>query len=255
MSEPTLQASKIECAVTAYVSALLTNPDALRGQQLRGGGPVAEFEILLAERTGFPYCLATSNATSALIVAALAMDLSGKKIAVETGAWQGSVAALEAAGSEVVKVDSLLTSPLEGIAAILAADRPDHRHDARRVRIRCDEAGIKYIEDTGWLPGVTVPAGEPSLADVQVISFGPGKPICLGEGGALLCREKRVYDCAVAISQHPERTQAERISAFSVPGLNARIHPIAALLGVHLLRNSSRETRTHDSELASQISV
>jgi perosamine synthetase len=230
-----LEQASLSPRVLEYVEEMIAHPQALRGQMVRGGGPIAEFEMLLAERTGFPHCLATSNATSALLVAALALNLSGKKIAVEAEAWQGSLAALEAAGAEIIEVDSLLASPLEDIAAILATDRPDHRHDAKRVRIRCDEAGIKYIEDTGCLPGVTAPVGQFSLADVQVISFGPGKPICLGEGGALLCRQQSVYERAVAMSQHPERIQAEGIHAEAFPCLNARIHPIAAVVGLELL--------------------
>lgn len=238
------QQASISRRVLEYIEEMIAHPQALRGQMVRGGGPVAEFEMLLAERTGFPHCLATSNATSALLVAALALNLSGKKIAVEAEAWQGSLAALEAAGAEIVEVDSLLTAPLAGIAAIFATDRPTRRHKAKRVRDRCDDARISYIEDTGWLPGITAQAGEFSLADVQVISFGPGKSVCLGEGGALLCREKSVYDRAVAMSQHPERIQAEEIRAAAFPCLNARIHPLAALLGVHLFRDSLQSKTT-----------
>lgn len=225
-------------AVADYVTAMLTRPEALRGQQLRGGGPVAEFEMLLSERAGFSHCLATCNATSALLVAALALDLTGRRIAVEPGTWVGSLGALEAAGAEIVEADSLARVPLEGLSAVLAYDRPGHRHNAQRIRSRCDKAGIAYIEDTGWLPGVTAPLGAISLADVQVISFGPGKAMLLGEAGALLCRHKHLYDRALALSQHPERAIAEGVAAFDRPPLNARIHPIAALLGCMLLRRS-----------------
>lgn len=225
-------------AVTDYVCAMLTRPEALRGQQLRGGGPVAEFEMLLAERAGFPHCLATSSATNALLVAALALDLAGKRIAVDAGTWQGSVGTLEAAGAEIVEADSLASIPLDGLSAVLASDRPGHRHDAAVIRSRCDEAGIIYIEDTGWLPGVTGPPGAFSSADVQVISFGPGKAMSLGEAGALLCRDKHLYDRALVLSQHPERAICEGIAGMDRPPLNARIHPIAALLGGILLGSS-----------------
>lgn len=223
-------------SVAEYVTAMLTHPEALRGQQLRGGGPVAEFEMFLAERTGFPHCLATSSATNALLVAALALELAGKRIAVETGAWEGSLGALEAAGAEILEVDSLLTAPLDCIRAVVATDKPGHRHDARGLRTRCDQAGIAYIEDTGWMPGITAPLGEFSVADIQIISFGPSKPISLGEGGALLCRDKDIYDRALALSQHPERAIAEGVPCIGRPSINARIHPIAALIGASILR-------------------
>ena len=225
--------------VADYVTAMLSHSGAFRGQQLRGGGPVAEFEMVLADKTGFPYCLATSSATSALLVASLALGLDGSKIAVEAGAWEGSLGALEAAGAEIIQVASLLTAPLDKVFAVLATDRPGHRHDATGVRKRCDKAGIHYIEDTGWLPGITAPAAQQSLADVQVISFGPGKPMSLGEGGALLCRDTSIYNNAVAMSQHPERAIAEGIEIGERQPLNARINPIAALIGSEILRQSS----------------
>ena len=236
MSESTTAIADIAESVAEYVATMLAHPGALRGQQLRGGGPVAEFEMLLAERTGFPHCLATSSATNALLVAALALELAGKRIAVETGAWEGSLGALEAAGAEIVEAESLLTAPLDGLRAVVATDKPGQRHNAVGVRARCDQMGVIYIEDTGWLPGITAPAGELSVADIQIISFGPGKPMSLGEGGALLCRDKGIYDRALALSQHPERSIAEGIPNIEHPALNARIHPIAALIGINILR-------------------
>lgn len=236
MCEPTTAIADIAEKVAEYVKAMLAHPGALRGQQLRGGGPVAEFEMLLAERTGFPHCLATSSATNALLVAALALDVAGKRIAVETGAWEGSLGALEAAGTEILEVDSLSTAPLDGVRAVVATDKPGHRHDAAGLRARCDQMGVAYIEDTGWLPGITAPVGQHSLADIQIISFGPGKPMSLGEGGALLCRDKGIYDRALALSQHPERAIAEGVPCIRRPPINARIHPIAALIGASILR-------------------
>ncbi len=222
--------------VTDYVEAMLTHPNAFRGQQLRGGGPVAEFETLLARRTGFPHCLATSSATSALLVVALAFELCDKKIAAEHGAWEGSLGALEFAGVELVEVDSLLTDSIDGVAAVLATDRPNERHDAHAVRNRCNQMDILYIEDTGWLPGLHGPSDVKSLADVQVISFGPGKPLSLGEGGAILCRREEFYHRCVSLSQHPERVISEGCTPIVRPLINARIHPLAAVIGASFLR-------------------
>ena len=58
----------------------------------------------------------------------------------------------------------------------------------------------------------------------------------LGEGGALLCRDKDIYDRALALSQHPGRAIAEGVPCVERPPLNARIHPITALIGTAILR-------------------
>jgi dTDP-4-amino-4,6-dideoxygalactose transaminase len=237
-----LSAAQIGSEIARYVEAMMAMPDAFRGQQLRGNGPVAEFESLLALQTGFPFCLTTSSATSALLAVILAAELRGKRIAVERGAWEGSLGALEFVGAEVSEVDSLLTAPLGEVSAILATDQPGKRHDATAVRFVCDQKGILYIEDTAWLPGVTAPAGSYSMSDIQVISFGPGKPLCLGEGGAMLCRSEAIYGRAVALSQHPERAMTEGVERFMRPLMNARIHPLAALLGALLLRHGADAT-------------
>lgn len=233
--DPKLVTASIPATVAEYVAAMLSHPEALRGQQLRGGGPVRQFETLLAERTGFAHCLATCNATAGLLVAGFALDLANKRVAVESGAWCGSLGALEAAGAEIVHVESLLDIPVGDVSAVLATDKPGERHDAESLRERCSRSGMTYIEDTGWLPGVNAPVGRLSVADVQVISFGPGKPVSLGEGGALLCRDRRLYDRAVSLCQHPERAVAEGIPCMDRQPVNGRIHPIAALLGCSLL--------------------
>jgi len=229
-----------------YLAAMLEMPDAFRGQQLRGAGPVAEFESLLAERSGFPFCLSTSNATTGLLIAALATQLAGKEIIVPPRSWGGTYGPFEFAGARLVWAEedargnispaSIQSLSTPATTAVVAADWNGSRHDTRAVREVCDSLNLIYIEDTSFLPS---PDDEPearSLADIQIISFGPGKPITLGEGGALLTRHRWIYERAISLSQHPERCSSERIADCPErPLLNGRIHPVAAVLGVVLL--------------------
>jgi dTDP-4-amino-4,6-dideoxygalactose transaminase len=96
------------------------------------------------------------------------------------------------------------------------------------------------IEDSSRIPGLTVPSGHLSSADVQVLSFGPGKHLSLGEGGAALFRLKSLCRKFIAATQHPERMAAQFSMSAAVPrlSLNGRIHPVAALLGHTLLTSS-----------------
>ena len=220
----------IGATVGEYVTGVLADPAAFRGQQLRGGGPVAEFETRLSAITGFPFCLAMSSATTALMVASVALDLPGKRVAVTKDAWEGSLGTLAFSGAELDEVSSFSDLPT-GVSAVLAVDRATERHDSASLRVECEQRKILYIEDTGWLPGVTAPLNDRSLADLQVLSFGPGKPLPLGEGGALLCRSLSVYRRAVLLSQHPERAIAEGIDRNIAPVINGRMHPLAALIG------------------------
>lgn len=250
-------ASEIGQAISDSVTEWLVNPRAFRNQQLRGGGALAEFEMLLAERTGFPFCLATSNATTALLVTALAAGLAGKRVIVPPNSWGGTYGPFEFAramleraeadgnGNICPKSVSRLLAP--ETAAVIAVDWKGVRHNAAVIRATCNDTACLYIEDTSWLPGVTGPDTARSLADIQVISFGPGKPLSLGEGGALLTRDEDIYRRAVALSQHPERSLSEEIEEIPEhPFLNARMHPLAAVMGTALLRSGGLREVSHE---------
>jgi len=229
--------------VSDYLDAMLEAPSAFRGIQLRGSGPVSEFEAILAERCGFQHCLATASATAGLISIAAAAGLKTKTVIVPTGIWAGTPGALKLIGARVIEADLGMDGTIdpevaasiagsETCAAIVAADHGERRHDAEAIRSICDKANCLYIEDTSWLPGISAPLGSRSLADIQVMSFGPGKPLSLGEGGAVLFKDAELYRRAVSVSQHPERCVNENIDySLDDLALNARIHPVAALLG------------------------
>lgn len=232
--------------VSDYLAAMLEYPDVFRGQQLRGAGPIAAFEDALAHRCGFPYCLATSNATTALLVTALAAELTDKEVIAPPQSWEGTFGPFEFAGARLVQADAdrwgnvhadcipRLLSP--ATAAVVAVDWKGTRHNSVSIRQRCDSGELLYIEDTSFIPSPDCDENCRSLADIQVISFGPGKPMTLGEGGALLTRHRWIYERAVALSQHPERCSGENVSgAPAHPFINARMHPVAAVLGFGLL--------------------
>ena len=231
---------------SAYITGMLEDPTAFRGQQLRGTGPIAEFESALAERCGFPFCLATSNATAALLVTALAAEFTGREIIVPPNSWGGTYGPFEFAGARLIRAeedhhgnlnpDCIQPMKSPATCAVVSVDWKNERHNATAIREKCDTAGLLYIEDTSFIPSLERNDSQRSLADVQTISFGPGKPLTLGEGGALLTRHHWIYERAVSLSQHPERCIAEDApDAPAHPFLNARMHPVAAVLGLVLL--------------------
>ena len=231
--------SRAVAAVTAYLEDFLADPQAFRGQQLRGGGPVAEFEAMLADRCGFPYCVATCNATTALMGAALAFGVRGKTAWFPTEHWEGSVAALRVMGAGIRRYGlGEVSRPRgkypAGKQAILFVDASQDRTAIHRW---FGDPSALIVEDSSRIPGVTVDPMQKSDADVQVLSFGPGKPLGLGEGGAILFRSRTLYRRFVAFATHPERTTSWSNSPPRLPNLyvNARIHPLAALMGIALL--------------------
>jgi hypothetical protein len=145
-----------------------------------------------------------------------------------------TVPTTEAGILDIVEVRRLLAEG--GIAAVVAGE-VEHRHgSATELWQACRDAACLYLDDSSWLPGISAPMESPSPADVQILSFGPGKPLTLGEGGAVLTRCQTLYNQLVAVSQHPERCLVEDIVCDPKGlALNARIHPIAAIIGMNLI--------------------
>lgn len=237
MSDPINHISAVTAKVAAYVSDFLAEPSAFRGQLLRGGGPVAEFEALLADRCGFRHCVATSNATTALMGLSLALGLRGRTVWFPQGHWEGSVSAFRLIGSRIRRYE-----PGNAVNSVPV------KSDSRRGLViggndseNFSEFGMGstvIIEDSNRLPGITVPVDDFSKADIQVLSFGPGKALSLGEGGAVLFRRQKAYESFVRVAQHPERVVSEFGGAANVEklALNGRIHPISAILGIGMLQ-------------------
>jgi dTDP-4-amino-4,6-dideoxygalactose transaminase len=234
--------------IAEYVDAFVSEPIAFRGQQLRGTGPVREFEQLLANRCGFPFCLSTCNATTALLVVAIAAKLRGREVICPPNNWGATFGVLEFAGAKLIHAEAdelgnICPKSVESLmspatAAVIAADWEGKRHQTELIAVACRRKRCLYIEDTSYIPLEPSESGRASVADVQVISLGPGKPLSLGEGGAILTRAPAIYEAAVALSQHPERCSAEGIEPMpDHQFLNARMHPLAAILGVELLKN------------------
>lgn len=225
--------------VASYLTDLLTDPEAFRGQQVRGGGPVAEFEALLAERCGFPYCVATCNATTALMGLALALHARGRTVWFPKSHWEGSVSAMRIMGARIRRYDPHGTEQFRRGDRNFIVVVPEVA-DVEPIRQWLGAPSCTIIEDSSHLPGWTTGFVDISTADIQVLSFGPGKPMSLGEGGAILFRSDSLWRQFIKHAMHPERTAAMRETSPRMPSeaLNARIHPVSAILGIGMLNRS-----------------
>lgn len=240
----TSDSSRAVAAVTAYLEDFLADPQAFRGQQLRGGGPVAEFERILADRCRFPYCVATCNATAALLGLAAMFRVSGKTIWFPKSHWEGSVSAFRLMGAKIRFYDTEVgTFPRLQRATLASFVIVSKCADVGMIRATIGCPKCLIVEDSSRIPGTSADRQEYSEADIQVISFGPGKPLCLGEGGTILFRTRRLYDRFISCSMHPERTTDATRRAPCVPPrcLNARIHPLAAIMGINALSANSKQ--------------
>jgi UDP-4-amino-4,6-dideoxy-N-acetyl-beta-L-altrosamine transaminase len=179
----------------------------LKSVNLTQGPAIAQFEQAVASHTGAKHALAVSNATAALHIACLALDLGpGDWLWTTPNTFVASANCALYCGAQVDFVDidprtyNLCPQKLEAklIAAQKANKLPKVVVPVHFSGQACDMAaihglgqkfGFKIIEDASHAIGGRYkgePIGNGRYSDITVFSFHPVKIITTGEGGMAL---------------------------------------------------------------------
>lgn len=172
--------------------------EVLRSDWLTTGPEVEAFEQEFAETVGAREAVAVGNGTAALHAAMRALEVGeGDEVVVPPMTFSASAnAALFEGGRPVladVRPDTLLLGPdraeervTERTRALLAVDYTGQPCDYQALREVADRHGLALIADACHALGGRY-RGEPvgSLADLNVFSLHPVKPITSGEGGVV----------------------------------------------------------------------
>src|SRR5258706_5214902 len=188
----------IEAVVAALKSDLLTT-----------GPIVGRFESALSSLVGARDAVACSSGTSALYMAARALNLrQGDTVVVPAITFVATASAPHLAGAEIVFADVdpetglLRASDLEAALARIDGGRATAVFPVHFAGQSCDMPAIakiarlrsmKIVEDgahalgTAWqaTPDAIVPVGASLDSDLTIFSFHPVKTIAMGEGGAV----------------------------------------------------------------------
>lgn len=234
--------------VISSLGAWLREPATSPTSQLTAGGAIAQGEAMLSALHGDRPTLLMPSATYALWVALRALAVGpGDEVLIPQYDWTSNLAVVLALGAKPVVVPAdratLTIDPAEvgsrrtpRTRALVAthilgvpADVPALREAVPRVPI---------IEDCAQALGSTLD-GQPvgTLGDAAIFSFGPGKPIDVGELGALILRDEELRDQALLESAHPIRQQLGGVVSTHRFGMSIRPHPIAAALLCVALRS------------------
>lgn len=145
-------------------------------------------------------CLLTDSGTSALVLAIRTLVPHGGTIALPAYACIDLTAAAVKAGAKVrlydldpatlsPDIDSLRAALDRGVDALVVAHLYGYPADMRTVRAIAGSRGIPVIEDAAQGAGGTLGgAAAGAFGDLVVLSFGRGKGLSGGSGGALLAR-------------------------------------------------------------------
>src|SRR3990172_12232451 len=223
----------------------MTDWDFLSG--VSGDGPIREFEKWFAGVAGGKYAIAMPNATSSLFVALMASGIGkGDEVILPAYTWPQTLTPVLLTGATPafadIDADTVTLSPesveklitkktkaiigvhLFGIPADVIALEKIARdngctliYDAAQGFGACFKNSLSFRERGGpvlrEVEGVRVgfsnerPIG--AHGDYVAYSFGRSKLFSIGEGGALVCKDRGLYERVIAFSQHPLRMHGD----------------------------------------------
>ncbi len=196
---------------------------------ITGGGAIAALEARLGDLLN-ARAIALPSGSSALRTGLRVLGVcSGDPVQVPTVDWYGATGLVKSVGGIPVggAGQSADSSKVVMVTPQLLRPRPEGR------TVLVDAARLA-VEELGAL--------RPHTWDAVALSFGPGKSIDAGEGGALLLRDHRHWRSATALTQHPVRQRLSGIQMPNTDGPAERVHPIAALTALYQLVTLAQPT-------------
>ncbi len=189
--------------------------ETLKSDYLTCGPRITALEQRLCQITGAKYCVAVSNGTAALHLAALAAGVGpGDEVITTPITFAASANCALYCGARPVFADinpetynidpaSIKAHITPRTKAVVAVDFTGQAAELDAIRDICEKHGLTLIEDAAHSIG-TKYKGRPvgSLADMTTFSFHPVKTVTAGEGGAVTTDSRKLYEKLVLTHSH-----------------------------------------------------
>jgi UDP-4-amino-4,6-dideoxy-N-acetyl-beta-L-altrosamine transaminase len=233
----------------------------LRSDFLTQGPAIASFERCVAAYVGAPHAVAVCNATAALHLAALALELGpGDCLWTVPNTFLATANAARYCGADVDFVDTdprTYCMSVEALAAKLVIAERDGKlpkivspvHfagqscDMPAIKALSDRYGFRIVEDASHAIGADYrngKVGDCRYSDICVFSFHPVKIVTSGEGGMLTTKDRelatRLQELRTSgMTRDPARMVGESEGPWYYEmvhlGLNYRMTDMQAALG------------------------
>ena len=229
--------------------------DVLRGDCLTCGPSVVAFEEAICEYTGAKYCVAVSNATAGLHIAAIAAGLCvGDEAITSPITFLSSANCIAFAGAKPVfadiESDTANIDPEEIAKRITPKTKvliPVHfagqSCDMERISKIAKSHNLMVIEDAAHAIGSNykdTKVGSCKYSDMTVFSFHPVKTITTGEGGAVTTNSPELYAKLKALRAHGMHKDGDMSNTWEYEmrelGYNYRITDFQCALGISQLK-------------------
>lgn len=242
----------------------------LKSGFLTQGPKVAEFEEIIREYVGAKYAFATSSATTALHLAAVALDIQpGDEVLVADFTFPATANIVVQQGAVpipvdididtfTINVDDMESKITPKTKAIIPVDAFGLCCDIKSIQNVANKYGIPIIQDSACSLGSTYDGqmvGQ--IADATCFSFHPRKSITTGEGGMLVTDDEEIAEIVTKLRTHGG-VRKEFYLSFEEAGFNYRMSDVLAAVGVaqskrldYLLRERTKLAK----ELTSKMNV
>lgn len=237
----------------------------LRSDWLTMGPVLPAFEAAFAQRHATAHAVAVSNATTALHLACLAMDMGpGSRVWTSPNSFVASANCALYCGATVDFVDIDPLSRNMSVACLKAklaqaeqagqlpqlvipVDFAGQPCDLREIRALADQYGFKILEDASHATGASY-LGQPTgsaFADATVFSFHAVKIVTTGEGGMVTTQDATLAQRVRSLRSHGITRDAAELEQPAqgawyyeqqTLGLNARMTELQAALGLSQLQ-------------------
>jgi perosamine synthetase len=250
----------------------------LRSDYLTQGPAVSKFEQKICEYTGVKYCVAVSNGTAALHLAAAVLDIpSGSEGITTPMTFAASANCMlynqiiprfadidsKSYNIDPVKISASITEKTKLLIPVHFAGQVADMPSISKIAKKND---LFVIEDASHAIGSQYTdgsyVGNCKYSDLTTFSFHPVKTITSGEGGAITTNSKGVYERLLMLRSHGITKDENKLSMNPGPwyyemqelGFNYRLTDMQAALGSSQLSRLNefkarrREIVTHYNE-------
>lgn len=210
-----------------------------------------KFEKALCEATAVPYCSVVNNGTIAISIALLAMGIKpGDEVIVPNLTMIATATAVEFIGAipvfadiekssfclDVNRVIEKYTEKTKAVIYVTFNGRINEKQVHKLVQF-CKEKQLAFIKDDAQSLGSGVPNGHGlqhnEFGDVHTLSFSPHKIIPTGQGGAILCHDKELFEKIDRIKDFGRLQGGADIHDYF--GINSKFTEMQAILGINAL--------------------
>lgn len=224
--------------------------NALKDEILTGGAKIEEFENALCDYVGVKYACVLNSATSALHLAYTALNVKEKIVLTTPLTFAATANAALMAGAKVEfidiksdgnidekKLEIRLAKNSENIGAICVVDFGGSSVEMDEILALAKKYKIPLIDDASHALGAEYKGKKVgSMADLNIFSFHPVKPITTFEGGAVLGNDKELMDKIRLLRSHGIVKKRLWDSDMIDLGYNYRLSDVACALGINQLK-------------------